>query len=305
MEEEKEVGFGELELKISKPSLNPDKTVVVTGNFSSLKANIQKVVDQYKGVQLTEDNVAYVKNLKSQFVSLRTGIDRERKEWKKVYLDPADKLIDSMCKELQAVVAEGETALGRQLEEYDQRRKDEIMLVIKEDYIPEAVAKHSLRDEYAAQIQIKDKYFNKTQNEEDTIDDIELQACELEKKQKEYDAGVALITAECNEAGLLSDAYVRELQYKSAMEIIMEIKSDRKKKAELDAKVENGEKIQVGKIPAFDELTELQAKSKELNKADDTRTRVLRVTYRPEQAKLMARFFKDNAIQFEFINTDF
>lgn len=303
--EEKEVGFGELELKISKPSLNSDNTVVVTGNFTSLKANIQKVVDQYKGVQLTEDNVAYVKNLKSQFVSLRTGIDRERKEWKKVYLDPADRLIDSMCKELQAVVAEGETALGRQLEEYDQRRKDEIMLVIKEDYIPEAVAKHGLREEYASQIQIKDKYFNKTQTEEDTIDDIELQACELEKKQKEYDAGVALITDECNEAGLLSDAYVRELQYKSAMEVVMEIKNDKKKKAELDAKLENGEKIQVGKIPAFDELTELQAKAEELNKAENTRTRVLRVTYRPEQAKLMARFFKDNAIQFEFINSDF
>ena len=37
----------------------------------------------------------------------------------------------------------------------------------------------------------------------------------------------------------------------------------------------------------------------------ELRTRVLRVTYKPEQAKLMARFFKENNIQFEFINTGF
>lgn len=301
VEEEKEVGFGELELKIAKPSLNADKTISVGGNFTELGENIQRVVDRYKGTQLTDENVAYVKTLKGQFVSLRTGIERERKEWKKVYIQPASKLIDSMCDELLTIVSEGETALGSQLDAYDQKRKNELTIVLKE-YVADAVAKHNLREEYASQIQLIDKYYNKTQAEEDSADDIERQACELGKKQKEYDSGVALIKAECEDAGFLPDTYIRELDYKTATEIILEIKQDKKSKAELQAKAEAGEKIVIGEnIDA--ELEKAQA----LDKADsgEMRVRVLRVTYKPEQAKLMAKFFKENNISFEFINTDF
>lgn len=302
VEEEKEVGFGELELKIQKPALNADKTLSISGNFEELGNKIQKVVDKYKNEVLTEENVGYIKNLKSQFVSLRTGIERERREYKKVYLDPATKLINAMCDELQKIVAEGENALGAQLDAYDQRRKDELTIILNE-YKDEAAAKHDLRDEYKDQIQLIDKYYNKTQNEEDSADDIERQAAELEKKQKEYDSGVALITTECNDAGLLPDAYLRELQYKSAMEIILEIKQDRKTRDEMKAKEAAGEKIVIGE-PITEELKKAVTLDSKEDK-EELRTRVLRVTYKPEQAKLMASFFRENKIQFEFIRTDF
>ena len=301
-EEEKEVGFGELELKIQKPALNADKTLSISGNFEELGNKIQKVVDKYKNEVLTEENVGYIKNLKSQFVSLRTGIERERKEYKKVYLDPATKLINAMCDELQKIVAEGENALGAQLDAYDQRRKDELTVILNE-YKDEAAIKHNLRDEYKDQIQLIDKYYNKTQNEEDSADDIERQAAELEKKQKEYDSGVALITTECNDAGLLPDAYLRELQYKSATEIILEIKQDKKTRDEMKAKEAAGEKIVIGE-PITEELKKAVTLDSKEDK-EELRTRVLRVTYKPEQAKLMASFFRENKIQFEFIQTDF
>ena len=298
----KEVDFGDIELKIAKPALNSDKTISIGGNFSDVGAKIQAVVDRYKDTQLTDDNVDYVKTLKKQFVSLRTGIDRERKEYMKVYITPAKDLVDSMCKELLAIVDAGESALGKQLDEYDQRRKDELTIILNE-YKADAVAKHNLREEYASQIQLIDKYYNKTQNEEDSADDIERQAIELEKKQSEYDAGVKLITAECEDAGFLADTYIRELSHKSATEIILEIKADKKVKAELQAKVEAGEKVVIGE-PVTEELQKAMSfDSKE--KAEEMRVRVLRVTYRPDQAKLMASFFRENKIGFEFIKTDF
>ena len=298
----KEVDFGDIELKIAKPTLNSDKTISIGGNFSDVGSKIQAVVDRYKDTQLTDDNVDYVKTLKKQFVSLRTGIDRERKEYMKVYITPAKDLVDSMCKELLAIVDAGESALGKQLDEYDQRRKDELTIILNE-YKADAVAKHNLREEYASQIQLIDKYYNKTQNEEDSADDIERQAVELEKKQSEYDAGVKLITAECEDAGFLADTYIRELSHKSAMEIILEIKADKKVKAELQAKVEAGEKVVIGE-PITEELQKAMSfDSKE--KAEEMRVRVLRVTYRPDQAKLMASFFRENKIGFEFIKTDF
>ena len=300
--ETKEVGFGELELKIAKPSLNSDKTISINGNFTELGTKIKAVVDRYKDTQLTEDNVAYVKTLKGQFTSLRTGIERERKEYKKVYIQPASKLIDSMCDELQAIVAEGENALAIQLDAYDQKRKDELTVILNE-YKEDAVKKHNLREEYANQIQLLDKYYNKTQAEEDSADDIERQACELERKQKDYDSGVELIKAECEDAGFLADTYIRELQYKSATEIILEIKKDKKASAELKEKEEKGETITIGE-PINEELKKAMAKASEV-KEEETRTRVLRVTYKPEQAKLMTKFFTENKISFEFIHTDF
>ena len=278
-----EVGFAELELKIQKPTLNADKTLSIGGNFAELGAKIQSIVDRYKDVQLTEDNVSYVKTLKGQFASLRTGIERERKEYQKVYIMPAKRLIDSMCDELQKIVAEGENALGVQLDAYDQKRKDELTIILNE-YKEDSAARHNLRDEYKEQIQLIDKYYNKTQNEEDSADDIERQAVELEKKQKEYDAGVALITAECQDAGFLADSYIRQLQYKSATEIILEIKQD--KKTMTDKKTVDG--------PIVNESV-----NESVN--DEIRTRIMRIVYKPENAKNIAMAMKELCISYEFI----
>lgn len=300
--ETKEVDFGDIALKIAKPTLNSDKTISIVGNFSDVGSKIQAVVDRYKDVKLTEDNVDYVKTLKKQFVSLRTGIDRERKEYMKVYITPAKDLVDSMCKELLAIIDNGESALGKQLDEYDQRRKDELTIILNE-YKADAAAKHNLREEYACQIKLIDKYYNRTQNEEDSADDIERQAAELEKKQSEYDAGVKLIKAECEDTGFIADTYIRELSYKSAMEIILEIKQDKKAKAELKAKEEAGEKIVIGQ--SIDEELQKATSLDSKEESEELRERVLRVRYKPAQAKLMADFFKKNNIQFEFIKTDF
>ena len=300
--ETKEVDFGDITLKIAKPTLNSDKTISIVGNFSDVGSKIQAVVDRYKDTKLTDDNVDYVKTLKKQFVSLRTGIDRERKEYMKVYITPAKDLVDSMCKELLAIVDAGESALGKQLDEYDQRRKDELTIILNE-YKADAVAKHNLREEYACQIQLIDKYYNKTQNEEDSADDIERQAVELEKKQSEYDAGVKLITAECNDAGLLPDAYLRELQYKSAMEIILEIKQDKKTRDEMKAKEAAGEKIVIGE-PITEELKKAISLDSKEDK-EELRTRVMRIVYKPENAKKIASAMKELCVSFEFINTDF
>lgn len=297
----KEVDFSSIELQIAKPVITEDSKLSIGGNFADVGAKIQAVVDRYKDTQLTEDNVDYVKTLKRQFVSLRTGIDRERKEYMKVYITPAKDLVDSMCKELLAIVDAGESALGKQLDAYDQKRKDELTVILNE-YKDEASIRHNLREEYASQIQLIDKYYNKTQAEEDSADDIERQACELEKKQNEYDAGVKLITSECEDAGFLPDTYIRELQYRSAMEVIMEIKADKKTSLELKAKEDAGEKITVGE-PLSEELRNEMNKASEAN--TELRERILKVRYKPEQAKLMASFFKENNIQFEFIKTDF
>ena len=294
MEMEKNVDFENLALVIQKPKLNTDKSILIQGNFSELSEKIRSVVDRYKDEVLTDDNVGYIKTLKSQFVSLRTGIERERKEYKKAYLDPATKLVNSMCDELQKIVQEGEDALSSQLDAYDQKRKDELTVVLKE-YIEEASLRHSLREEYKEKIKILDRYYNKTQKEEDSYDDIERQAAELERQQKEYDFGLSLIKQECLASSVQAEPYIREMEYKSVAEIITEIKEDRKAKEETNTE----EKITVGK-PITEELEKAMSYSQ-----SEKRTRIVRITYTSDKAKLISKFFTDNKIDFEFLKTDF
>lgn len=306
--ETKEVGFSDLELTIRKPTLGKDGSMLIGGNFEELANQIAQVVDKYKGTVLTDDNYNYVKALKTQFQKLRTGIESKRKDWKKIYLTTPSELLDAMCADLQKIVAEGEGALDAQLEEFDQRRKDELTLVLNE-YVNEAVASHNLRPEYAELITLKKEYYNKTQKEEDSADDIELQACNLEKEQKAYDDGVALIRAELEGSMLVENVYIEQLKYRNPMEIVLQIKQDKKESfkiyEEMKAKEESGEKIVIGKdlpdnLKAFLETSGNDKKNKG-EKYGDVRERTLWIRYKKEVAQDLLDFFTEKGIEFKFL----
>lgn len=267
------------EFRFDAPVPAEDSKLVITSNAEKLKGKIQAIVDRYKGTELTESNVDYVKTLKSHFVSLRTGIERERKEWSKIYIDPMKKTVDSVCKELQAIVAEGETALADQLEAYDQKRKDALTVILN-GYKEEAVRNYSLRAEYAERIVLKDKYYNKTQDEGDTITDIEEQASALAKEQQEYDAAVALIKDECEGSTLIPETYIEQLKYRSCTELVMKIKADKKKNLELLEKLK--EKEEAGEGYVLGEDTEgtpfIKNEEREQDKPEMSE-RVIRIRY--------------------------
>lgn len=298
-----------MELVLVKPSLKDDGVMVVAGNFDELKAKITAVVEKYKGTVLTDENVGYVKAIHAQFVSLRTGIEAKRKEWKKQYIQTPGELLDAMCKDLKSIAEKGESALAKQLDEYDQKRIDELTQVLQ-GYADSAAQNHGLRAEYAEQIVLKKQYYNKTQKEEDSADDIEAQAAELEKKQKEYDAGIQLIDAELEGTLLVRDTYVRQLSYRSAMEIVLQIKSDKKESQrlydEVRRKEEEGKTVTLG-----EEVTEEvkqavtnvpETKAQGGGKADDgMRERKLWIRYPAQEADAILEFFSEHGIQYKFV----
>lgn len=304
-----EVNFKDLELAIKKPAMSKAGVMTITGNFDELARQITAVVNRYKGTVLTEDNVNYVSALKRQFVSLRTGIEAKRKDWKKMYLSTAEDMLDAMCADLQKIVAEGEHALGVQLDAYDQRRKDEITRALT-DYISTVVESKGLRPEFAGQIQLKKQYYNKTQSEADSCDDIDRQADDLSRRQSDYDAGVALIRAECEGTTLVADNYIGQLQFRSASELVLQIKDDRRKAEELYQRRREAEeqlpKATVG-APVDESLfTTPKPVAPEPKAAvgapnDDRRERTLWIRYRKSQAALIQDFLVSNGIEFKFI----
>lgn len=301
METTKEIETSGLELQIKKPVMAKDGTVTINGNFTEVAEKIKAVVDQYKGTILTEDNVTYVKSIKSQFVSLRTSIERERKEYKKVYITPHSKLIDSMCDQLQQLVAEGESSLTLQLEEYDNKRKEELTTILK-DYIS---MDKELTEEEKAKIVLKKEYYNKTQKEEDTYDDIDAQIAALKQAKKDREVAIMLIESELEGTNIPSQLYIRQLEYHNATEVILQIKAD-KKRMEEEKKAKD---VVIEKATSEVYLPEGQqdnnsaevpvAKSEE--GTEEIRTRVMQIWYTSSQAEKLNKFFAECDIKFKFV----
>lgn len=287
-----------LELQIKKPVMAKDGTVTINGNFTEVAEKIKAIVDQYKGTILTEDNVTYVKTVKSQFVSLRTAIERERKEYKKVYITPHSRLIDSMCDQLQQLVAEGEDALTVQLEEYDNKRKEELTKILK-DYI---AMNCDLTEEDKAKVVLKKEYYNKTQKEEDTYNDIDAQIEALKQAKKEKEAAIMLIESELEGTNIPSQPYIRQLEYHNATEIILQIKADKKRMEE-----EKKEKDVVTEkttpevyLPEDNDSLEIPVAKTEED-TEEVRTRVMQIWYTASQAEKLNKFFAECGIKFKFV----
>lgn len=287
-----------LELQIKKPVMAKDGTVTINGNFTEVAEKIKAIVEQYKGTILTEDNITYVKTVKSQFVSLRTAIERERKEYKKVYITPHSKLIDSMCDDLQKLVAEGEDALTVQLEEYDNKRKEELTKILK-DYI---AMNCDLTEEEKAKVVLKKEYYNKTQKEEDTYNDIDAQIEALKQVKKDREAAIMLIESELEGTNIPSQPYIRQLEYHNATEVILQIKADKKRMEE----EKKAKEVVIEKttsevsLPEDNDSEDIQVAKAEED-AEEIRTRVMQIWYTASQAEKLNKFFSECGIKFKFI----
>ena len=203
----------------------------IVSNSDTLKGRIQSLVDTYGSIEITPDNVNFVKTVKANFVSLRTRIERERTDFRKMHIDPLNTALNGICSDLQAIVAKGEEAVSEQLRKYDQRRLDMLNMAI-DGYTEEAVQSNGLRPEFASRMVRQKWYYNKTASEADIASDIEAQAMTIKKQQDEYDTGILLVRKECEESKILPDSYIRMLEYKSVAEVILMIKEDAEKSVE-------------------------------------------------------------------------
>lgn len=301
MEQSKEISFNEMELVITKPILSSNGMVEVSGNFTELAERIRSVVEKCKGIILTDENVNYVKALRVQYQQIRTGIEKKRKDWKSLYLTSPAKLLDALCDDLQSLVAEGENSLKEQLDAYDQKRKDELTEIFKE-YIEDFVKQYGLKEEYAQQIVLKKQYYNKTAKEEETIDDIEAQALKLKEAQEEKERAIELVKAELEGSTLADDVYITLLEHYSIADVLMRIKADKKRNAELTEEVKKQADVFANNGIDLASCHKLESRFLEQGANEEKRERVLWVRYRKDQAKLLQKLLTENDIEYKIIS---
>lgn len=154
---------------------------VLNANFEDVKASLTETLNKYKGIIVTEDGLKDCKATQKELSSLRVKIDNYRKTIKKEVLVPVTEF-EGKCKELEALIVEVEKPIKEGINVFDNLRREEKKTKAME-FIAEAIESHQLKDKYARQLNVLDKYFALTGSVKAVKEDIEVRAESLKIQQ--------------------------------------------------------------------------------------------------------------------------
>ena len=150
-------------------------------NYEELKAELEKNLEEYKGLVVTEETLAGSKAAQKELASLRVKIDTYRKEKKKEVETPI-KQFELQCKELVALVESVEKPIKDGIKVFDDKKREEKREKAAK-LAEEVAAATGLNEKYAAKLDILDKYTNLTATTKAVKEDLETRAFALKVEQ--------------------------------------------------------------------------------------------------------------------------
>lgn len=115
----------------------------ISFNFEELKAELAERLDHYNHLIITEDSIQEGKKDRAKLNALAKALDTRRKEVKKVCLAPYE-AFEAKVKEILALINEPIAAIDKQLDAYEEKRKEEKRQEIIEAY--DAIVPQELRE---------------------------------------------------------------------------------------------------------------------------------------------------------------
>ena len=150
-------------------------------NYETLKAELQKNLETYRGLVVTEDTLAGSKAAQKELASLRVKIDTYRKD-KKKELEKPIKSFEAQCKELIALVDSVEQPIKEGIKVFDDQKREEKREIALQ-FIARVAAETGLNEKYAAKLDVLDKYTNLTATAKAVREDLESRAFALKVEQ--------------------------------------------------------------------------------------------------------------------------
>lgn len=102
-------------------------------NKAELKAFVEENIKKYE-IEVTEDNIKEAKKMKADLNKISNALDSKRKEIKNQYCEPLVKF-ENDVKEVKAIIDEGVSKIGVQLNKFDERFRENRQLEIAEYFI--------------------------------------------------------------------------------------------------------------------------------------------------------------------------
>lgn len=269
-------------------------------NFDELKGQLSERLENYKGLVVTEDNEKEVTKDKAELNKLVKAIDDYRKNQKKEMSAPITEF-ENKCKELTSLVTNVVTPIADQLKAFKDARKEEKRTEVQRQ-VEKVINNLGLNQTYSSQLDIIDKYLNKTQKLTDTINDLEKRGKILKQAQDQEE--------------------LLEKAKREKIDLIQKTIEDINKKYQLDFKISDFFYLQMEEarnIPNLIEskaqeylenlkkkqvVVEEKAEVKEVIQEEKIYKFILGVTASLEQARLLKEFLDKNNIQYSLKKED-
>lgn len=269
-------------------------------NFDELKGQLSERLENYKGLVVTEDNEREVTKDKAELNKLVKAIDDYRKNQKKEMSAPITEF-ENKCKELTSLVTNVVTPIADQLKAFEDARKEEKRTEVQRQ-VEKVINDLGLNQTYSSQLDIIDKYLNKTQKLTDTINDLEKRGKILKQAQDQEE--------------------LLEKAKREKIDLIQKTIEDINKKYQLDFKISDFFYLQMEEarnIPNLIEskaqeylenlkkkqvVVEEKAEVKEAIQEEKIYKFILGVTASLEQARLLKEFLDKNNIQYSLKKED-
>ena len=177
-------------MNIELKEFKPPKIVI---NYDELKAELEKNLEVYKGIVVTEETLAGSKATQKELANLRVKIEGYRKEKKKDMEEPV-KAFDKQCKELIAMVESVEKPIKEGIKVFDDQKREKKREIALE-LIKEVVKDAGLNEKYAEKLDVLDKYMNLTATQKAVKDDLETRAFALKVEQDREDERIEIINS--------------------------------------------------------------------------------------------------------------
>lgn len=269
-------------------------------NFDELKGQLSERLENYKGLVVTEENEREVTKDKAELNKLVKAIDDYRKNQKKEMSAPITEF-ENKCKELTSLVTNVVTPIADQLKVFEDARKEEKRTEVQKQ-VEKVINDLGLNQTYSSQLDILDKYLNKTQKLTDTIDDLEKRGKILKQAQEQEE--------------------LFEKAKREKIDLIQKTIEDINKKYQLDFKISDFFYLQMEEarnIPNLIEskaqeylenlkkkqvVVEEKAEVKEVVQEETIYKFLLGITTSLEKAKLLKEFLDKNNIQYSLKKED-
>ncbi len=140
--------MGELQIEVKQQS------GTISTNFDQVEAELKTILNNYRGIIVTEDTVAASKKDVATLRKIRTSIDDEKKKVKKLWNVPYQEFEDR-CKQLMALVDEPIDEINKQVNEFEikslNEKKDKLQNIYDEnigDYAPFLAFESTLNEKW-------------------------------------------------------------------------------------------------------------------------------------------------------------
>ncbi len=164
---------------------------VIQINFEELKGHLTALLNDYKGLVVTEGNLQTCKAKQKELASTRIKIDNYRKEKKKELSKPIT-FFEAQCKDLIALIEQAENPIKDGIKIFDDQKRDSKRLQAIE-LSKEVAEEYELNEKYADRLEILDKYCNLTAKSNEVREDLISKAMALKVEQDREEELIEII----------------------------------------------------------------------------------------------------------------